>query len=108
MDDPSLHQGRVRTAPHVDGQWAAYVFLPVRLDPRDRIARVLTEVFERAREFVGILHPIAIYPNSEDGDDDGAREHELHISLSRPVYLRSHQREDLKRAVKTIAKSHSP
>lgn len=40
--------------------------------------------------------------------DDGKKEIELHVSLSRPVFLRAHQREDLKRAVKTVANSRSP
>ncbi|KAJ7644305.1 hypothetical protein FB45DRAFT_1021081 [Roridomyces roridus] len=35
-------------------------------------------------------------------------EPELHISLSRPIYLRAHQREDLKRAVKQIAEKTLP
>ena len=38
----------------------------------------------------------------------GCGERELHISLSRPTYLRAHQREDLKRAIKAVAKAHAP
>lgn len=38
----------------------------------------------------------------------GKREMEFHVSLSRPVFLRAHQREDLKRAVKAVANTHAP
>ena len=42
----------------------------------------------------------------ENVDDEEGRE--LHVSLSRPVYLRHHQREDFKKAVKVIASSLPP
>ena len=44
-------------------------------------------------------------------DEDKNRnrgERELHVSLSRPTYLRAHQREELKRAVKASAKRQAP
>jgi hypothetical protein len=59
------------------------------------------DVITDAREAVPGLHDIGI-----EGEEN--RERELHISLSRPTYLRAHQREDLKKAVKTLAKSHAP
>lgn len=102
VDNPSLHQGRVRTTPHVEGQWAAYVFVPLKLNPKSALSRVLSSVVVRAKEHIPMLHPIAVY--TQDGD---SQDHELHISLTRPVYLRSHQREDFKRAVKEVAKTHS-
>lgn len=37
---------------------------------------------------------------------DGSVGPELHVSLSRPIYLRAYQREDLKRAVKSLALTH--
>lgn len=27
QDDPSLHDGRIRTVPHVEGQWPVHIFL---------------------------------------------------------------------------------
>ena len=94
-----LHDGRIRTTPHVDGQFAAHVYVPVRIN-RD-ILGFLKDVSKKARSIVPSLHSI---PKSLDED---ALDHsmELHISLSRPVYLRSHQREEFKRAVRQIAKS---
>ncbi|TCD62342.1 nuclease [Steccherinum ochraceum] len=106
VDNPALHQGRVRTAPHVEGQYAAYVYVPVRLEleRKSKLAKLLRRTLLRAREIAPTLHPIGI-PDTKDGSEDGI---ELHISLSRPIYLRAHQREELKRAVRTIAKSSSP
>uniref|UniRef100_A0A0W0G084 U6 snRNA phosphodiesterase 1 n=1 Tax=Moniliophthora roreri TaxID=221103 RepID=A0A0W0G084_MONRR len=37
-----------------------------------------------------------------------AKNFELHISLSRPVFVRGHQREEIKRCVRQIAQSNSP
>jgi len=41
-------------------------------------------------------------------DPNGCQRPELHISLSRPIFLRAHQREELKRSVKNIAKAQKP
>jgi hypothetical protein len=46
------------------------------------------------------------------GDSDSARDSdvacELHISLTRPFFLRAYQREEMKRAVRDAAKAHPP
>ncbi|EMD39704.1 hypothetical protein CERSUDRAFT_45798 [Gelatoporia subvermispora B] len=98
-DDPARHQGRVRTAPHVEGQFAAYVYVPLRLEKGAPLARLLRDVLESAKARVPSLHPISIQlPPGES---------ELHISLTRPVYLRAHQRDELKTAVRAIARAHS-
>jgi hypothetical protein len=106
-DDPSKHQGRTRTTPHVDGQWAAYVYVPIAL------GGTLRRIVERA---VGI---------AKKGDDSGTNvvvhtiggldsvrdsnvACELHISLTRPFFLRAYQREEMKRAVRDAAKAHPP
>lgn len=41
--------------------------------------------------------------NALDAEENNAILDELHLSLSRPVFLRSHQRELVTRAVKDIA-----
>lgn len=41
------------------------------------------------------------------GDELYKKRH-LHISLSRPIYLRAHQREELKIAVKGLSKKFAP
>ncbi|KAH9922637.1 uncharacterized protein B0H18DRAFT_1017184 [Fomitopsis serialis] len=115
IDDPALHQGRVRTSPHVEGQYAAYVYLPLIVERRSPLHKLLSKAFASAKRAVPSLHSIGlpelpqtgnIQPHSVDHEDDHVLDVELHISLTRPVYLRAYQREDLKRAVKAIAKSH--
>jgi len=89
IDDPAQHQGRVRTTPHVDGQWAAHVYVPVSAG-----RSLVRTAFARALESVPNLQALG-----------GG---ELHISLTRPVYLRAHQREEIKRAVRAVARAHAP
>lgn len=116
VDDPSKHQGRTRTVPHVDGQWAAYVYVPIKAGARDNIGRLVrrTLASARERESMGCLRSIGFDIDSDElgkgktRDENGIRteDDELHISLSRPVFLRAYQREEFKRAVRIIAKSN--
>ncbi|KIM78488.1 hypothetical protein PILCRDRAFT_98387 [Piloderma croceum F 1598] len=117
VDNPALHQGRTRTSPHVEGQFAAYVYVPVVVDARSTLGKLLDEVASHAKEITPELWDVGFLDNHEEGDVDvegiGKRrrtkgERELHVSLSRPTYLRAHQREELKRAVRALAKSHIP
>lgn len=101
VDDPRLHQGRVRSVPYVEGQWAAYVYVPVRLSSRSPLLKLIRESLVTARDVVPTLRSLV--------DVGGDRnEVELHISLSRPVFLRTHQREDFKRCVKALGGSQKP
>jgi hypothetical protein len=111
QDDPALHQGRARSSPFVEGQWAAYVYIPVRLDVSSRLNGVLASALQAAQSQVPSLHPIGIPPSRQYTSsllEPRRGNEELHISLSRPIYLRSHQREDLKQAVRTLASRTSP
>jgi U6 snRNA phosphodiesterase len=117
IDNPALHQGRTRTSPHVEGQFAAYVYVPVFIDTRSALGKLLDDVVKEARELVPDLWDVGFLDVNEEGvadaELDGKRkkkkgERELHVSLSRPTYLRAHQRDELKRAVKTLAKNHPP
>jgi U6 snRNA phosphodiesterase len=101
VDNPSLHQGRIRTVPHVDGQFSAHVYLSLSIEPRTRIHQLVSDVLGCAREMAPTLQS-SFYCAA---DTERA---ELHISLSRPTFLRSHQREDFKRAIQALAKKHSP
>ncbi|KAG8904202.1 poly(U)-specific 3'-to-5' RNA exonuclease [Tulasnella sp. 403] len=92
IDNPALHQGRRRTQPHVDGQFVAHVYIPVRLGGKLKL--VLGDLLNRV---VGAIP--AVYPLFDKSQS------KLHISLSRPVYLRAHQRDDFKREVKKIIQS---
>ncbi|KAI0325050.1 hypothetical protein GY45DRAFT_1330864 [Cubamyces sp. BRFM 1775] len=120
IDNPALHQGRRRTTPHVEGQFAAYVYIPVLVEKRSKLYKLLLRIFEAAKRKVPILHSIG-FPDNLGGlsNTETAKENtntdvpasedngsiELHISLTRPTFLRAHQRNDFKRAVQKAAKS---
>ncbi|KAA1473812.1 hypothetical protein DENSPDRAFT_860023 [Dentipellis sp. KUC8613] len=111
IDDPSKHQGRVRTTPHVEGQWAAYVYVPISLDDPEnaKLKQTVRKAFDRAKEKVPGLHclcsTIAGKTESAAGETNEASEM-LHVSLTRPFFLRAHQREEVKRAIRALAKNH--
>ena len=94
-DNPTLHQGRVRSSPHVDGRWACHIYVPVVSEAGEQLAEMLSSAFQAAKAKVPTLHPIGL----EDG------RWELHISLSRPTFLWAHQREEFKNAVRRVAAS---
>lgn len=87
------------------------------VDARSALGKLLDKVASHAKEITPELWDVGFLDNNEEGDVDveGNKkrrrtkdERELHLSLSRPTYLRAHQREELKRAVKALAKSHTP
>jgi len=94
IDNRAAHQGRIRTRPHVEGDFASHVF--IRLVASRQLTNLVHTVIESTQQHVPGMHSLL----STKTDDP--KEH-LHISLSRPIYLRAHQRDDLRRAVKNIA-----
>lgn len=94
-DNPALHQGRVRSSPHIDGRWACHLYVPVVSETGEQPGEVLSSAFRSAKAKVPTLHPIGL----EDG------RWELHVSLSRPTFLWTHQREEFKNAVRRVAAS---
>ncbi|KAF7296496.1 hypothetical protein HMN09_01056300 [Mycena chlorophos] len=92
IDDPSKHQGRTRTTPHVDGQFATHVYARVALASGSSLGRLVSEILDAAKRDAEGLHAFD----------------ELHISMSRPVFLRAHQREEMRNAVKRVAGGYSP
>lgn len=104
MDDPALHQGRVRTVPHVEGQYATYIYVPLVLHPTDALYTLVEDALTLAKVHVPSLYAIG---RQEHGDTEVAR-WELHISLSHPLFLRAHQREEFKCAVRQAASSIAP
>ena len=95
-DDPALHQGRERSSPHVVGRWACHVYVPVVSETSEQLGEVLSSAFHAAKAKVPTLHPIGL-------EDD---RWELHISLSRPTFLWTHQKKEFKNAVRRVAASH--
>ena len=119
IDNPAEHQGRVRSFPHVEGQYVAHVYIPLVLDCGEALCKLITEAVCKAREEVKGLWEIGEVENNgsnvvasstcKSRDASGCNRTkgslELHISLSRPISLRAHQREEFKRAIKRIAQS---
>ena len=102
LDDPSKHQGRTRTTPHVDGQWAAYVYVPIAV--RGTLRRIVERAVDIARKGdSGTSVDVHML-----GSSDSNVACELHVSLTRPFFLRAYQREEVKRAVRDAAKVHPP
>ena len=108
LDDPSKHQGRTRSIPHVDGQWAAYIYVPIAV--RGALRRVVERAVDIARKKgdsdSGTSIDVHVLGSSSDSDSNIACE--LHVSLTRPFFLRAYQREEMKRAVRDVAKAHPP
>ena len=106
VDNPSLHQGRKRTTPHVEGQFTAYVYSPLLVSKSSKLFQLLVRMYRFAKQGVINLHPIG-FPDTANASemDDSEETVELHVSLTRPTYLRAQQREDFKRAVRNAARS---
>jgi len=64
-------------------------------DTGEQLGEVLSSAFRSAKAKVPTLHPIGL--------DDGRWE--LHISLSRPTFIWTHQREEFKNAIRRAAAS---
>ena len=102
IDDPTKHQGRLRTFPHVEGQWSAYVYIAIPLHGSEakHLAHVVRRAFLQARSIEPIIHPM------KDVELEGVlNKGELHVSLTRPVFLRAHQRDEFKMSVKRVAEA---
>jgi len=108
-DNPALHQGRIRTTPHVDGQWAAHIYVAVKLSRRSGLYTLIQKALERAKETVPTLRGTwDLRPSNDDQENESRKNLELHVSLSRPVFLRAHQREEFKQAIRLLAERTAP
>ncbi|OXG15039.1 hypothetical protein C367_05703 [Cryptococcus neoformans Ze90-1] len=73
-DDPSLHQGRMRSRPYVDGEYNTHVYLSLSISWK--LSKILETIIAQLPPSPNPIH--SLLPN-------------LHISLTRPVPLRRHQ-----------------
>ncbi|KAL0252412.1 hypothetical protein I308_101803 [Cryptococcus tetragattii IND107] len=73
-DDPSLHQGRTRSRPYVDGEYNTHVYISLSVSLE--LSKILKTIIAKLPSSPSPIH--ALLPN-------------LHISLTRPVPLRRHQ-----------------
>jgi U6 snRNA phosphodiesterase len=106
LDDPSKHQGRTRATPHVDGQWAAHVYVSIVL--RGALRDIVSRAVTIAKGEVASVRVVGDSSPEDSLADSVAGLRELHISLTRPFFLRAHQREAMKRVVRDAAKAHPP
>ncbi|KAK3604368.1 hypothetical protein CHS0354_029354 [Potamilus streckersoni] len=74
-DNPELHEGRIRSFPHEEGNWATHVYIPYEADQR---------FFELQKQLFLLLQPLEFKTMTE-----------YHISLSRTVTIRHHWIEPL-------------
>ncbi|KAJ4478181.1 hypothetical protein J3R30DRAFT_3702918 [Lentinula aciculospora] len=97
-DDPTLHQGRIRNTPHVDGQWASHVYVSIKVGRFSAMYNLVHDALKTAKDLEPALQDFfGVEANKAE------KYIELHVSLSRPIFLRTHQRDDLKREVKSLA-----
>jgi hypothetical protein len=107
IDNPALHQGRKRAQPHVEGNWPTHVYIPIPLSSNPKLWALLKTAMADAKGRVPELHTFLNgHPDDTSGTTRDAAE--IHISLSRPLFLRAHQRDNVKKAVKRIADSSAP
>ncbi|CAG8436543.1 6211_t:CDS:2 [Ambispora gerdemannii] len=129
IDDTNKHEGRIRTVPHVEGNWATHVFVEMKIDRGfdDIIQKIKNKaqnvISQEGRDFkiyscierdedkrkieeenleskspgeneIDILDSSSNYPSYtlyEAAATDDADTRSLHISLSRPIFLKYHQ-----------------
>ncbi|KAG8627203.1 hypothetical protein KVT40_004686 [Elsinoe batatas] len=93
-DDPSLHGGRKRIVPHVDGNWAAHVYLEFHPSPSllSLLTRLLTLLPATSTPSSSTssaskdVHSLLLSPTSVPLP--------LHISLSAPLVLRTETKDE--------------
>ncbi|KAL8858010.1 MAG: hypothetical protein Q9178_005471 [Gyalolechia marmorata] len=94
QDDPSLHAGRQRQTPHIEGQWPTHVYIewhPSRSETKT-LTNILTDI--------GKTLPPNVQLHSLLKSDLGAGL-PLHISLSRTLPLATHQRQPFTESLQT-------
>ncbi|KGO41524.1 Uncharacterized protein family UPF0406 [Penicillium expansum] len=101
QDIPSLHGGRTRVIPHVEGNWPTHLYLewyPGK-DELSPLENFITHSGNVPDEKAPVVHSLL--------HSDLGAQLPLHISLSRPVILRTEQRASFTEALqKAIHESH--
>ncbi|RDW81693.1 HVSL domain-containing protein [Aspergillus mulundensis] len=93
-DDPSLHGGRKRAIPHIEGNWPTHIYLEfyslrsAGYPSKDELEVLGNVIIEAKHVLQGEQAKLHSFLHS----DLGARL-PLHISLSRPVVLRTDERQ---------------
>ncbi|CUA68783.1 Eukaryotic translation initiation factor 3 subunit A [Rhizoctonia solani] len=104
IDDPSKHQGRKRTIPYVEGQFIAHVYVPIKLQG-DFLA-LLRRIVGCAQSDTTAWHSLLENVPATTGEQtpsSASLSFRSHLSLSRPVPLRAHQRDGFRKEVRKAA-----
>ncbi|PLW22439.1 hypothetical protein PCANC_25685 [Puccinia coronata f. sp. avenae] len=84
-NDPSLHQGRKRSRPQIDGDWPTHIYIPINFEEKSQ--EILQKVIKKlAQEDKSNVWHSLIEKNTEVFS--------LHLSLSRPSFLKTDERDD--------------
>ncbi|KAI3458374.1 hypothetical protein Pfo_015037 [Paulownia fortunei] len=104
------HPNRVRNFPHVEGNYALHVYIPVTipLTPRKELALFLKRVAAVVRELhvVDIDIPLSNLIKDEQKFDQVVLGREFHVSLGRTVPIRVHQRDSVVAMLRQRLQSH--
>lgn len=116
IDDPSLHGGRKRVIPHVEGNWPTHVYLECKSACLGSSVQLTRLGYPTKDELVILGDIISQTEGKVSGEtmnmhsllhSDLGAQLPLHISLSRPVVLRTEQRHSfLETLEKGIWNSH--
>ncbi|KAL4888168.1 U6 snRNA phosphodiesterase Usb1 [Aspergillus ambiguus] len=102
-DDPSLHGGRKRVIPHVEGNWPTHIYLEWYPSKEE-----LSTLEDLISELEHIFSKREVKVHSLLRSDLGVQL-PLHISLSRPVVLRTEQRHSFTELLQSsLQSSHIP
>ncbi|KAF8606819.1 hypothetical protein BDV93DRAFT_327465 [Ceratobasidium sp. AG-I] len=104
VDDPSKHQGRTRSIPYVEGQFVAHVYIPIKLE--GELLLMLREVIQSAQAANPAWYSL-LDPTLNTETEQLPSKCSAHLSLSRPVALRAHQRDDFRKEVRKITLKNS-
>ncbi|KAG8755928.1 poly(U)-specific 3'-to-5' RNA exonuclease [Ceratobasidium sp. 428] len=101
VDDPSKHQGRTRSVPYVEGQFVGHVYLPIKLE--EELLQMLREVVRCAQATNPAWYSLLDPETEASSSQPSSSKVTMHLSLSRPIPLRAHQRDDLRKEVRRTA-----
>jgi len=75
LEERKMHKGKIRSFPHIQGNFPAFVYIPVSCEGSSELTALVTRAFNIAKE----KHSLNI-----------EKQEEYHISLSRTFTLREH------------------
>ncbi|ORY27444.1 hypothetical protein BCR39DRAFT_538049 [Naematelia encephala] len=87
-DDPSLHQGRKRTRPFVEGEYSAHIYLKVA--PPKALRRTIADLIKHIQALLSPefkLNSLLSAPPKGQPATAAPIDHDLHVSLTHPLPL---------------------